>query len=69
MVSKSTPWSPSARERERELFRRALHNRQRIIALVSTVLVLGTLAVVLLTSPGWESVKTTFFDIDYGKEV
>ena len=23
----------------------------------------------MITSPGWESVKTTFFDIDYGKEV
>jgi polar amino acid transport system permease protein len=27
------------------------------------------LAIVLVTSPGWESVKTTFFDISYGKEV
>lgn len=69
MVSNSTPWSPSPRERERELFRRALHSRQRLIALVSTVLVLGTLGVVLVTSPGWESVKRTFFDIEYGKEV
>ena len=69
MVSNSTPWSPSAREHERKLFRKALHNRQRLIALVSTVVVLGTLATVLLTSPGWETVKTTFFDIDYGKEV
>jgi polar amino acid transport system permease protein len=69
VVSNSTPWSPSARERERKLFRKALHNRQRLIALISTVVVLGTLAVVLLTSPGWETVKTTFFDIDYGKEV
>ena len=69
MVSNSTPWSPSARERERKLFRKALHNRQRLIALISTVVVLGTLATVLLTSPGWETVKTTFFDIDYGKEV
>jgi len=68
-VSNSTPWSPSPRERERELFRRALHSRQRCIALVSTVLVLGTLGVVLVTSPGWESVKRTFFDIEYGKEV
>jgi len=68
-VSNSTPWSPSPRERERELFRRALHSRQRSIALVSTVLVLGTLGVVLVTSPGWESVKRTFFDIEYGKEV
>jgi polar amino acid transport system permease protein len=69
VVSNSTPWSPSARERERKSFRKALHNRQRLIALISTVVVLGTLAVVLLTSPGWETVKTTFFDIDYGKEV
>ncbi len=69
MVSNSTPWSPSARERERKLFRKALHNRQRLIALISTFVVLGTLATVLLTSPGWETVKTTFFDIDYGKEV
>ena len=69
VVSNSTPWSPSPRERERELFRRALHSRQRLIALASTVLVLGTLGVVLVTSPGWESVKRTFFDIEYGKEV
>jgi polar amino acid transport system permease protein len=69
VVSNSTPWSPSARERERKLFRKALHNRQRLIAFISTVVVLGTLAIVLLTSPGWETVKTTFFDIDYGKEV
>ena len=69
MVSNTTPWSPSARERERKSFRKALHNRQRIIALISTVGVLGTLAVVLVTSPGWESVKRTFFDIEYGKEV
>jgi len=69
VVSNSTPWSPSARERERELFRKAIHNRQRLIALVSTVLVLGTLTVVLVTSPGWDSVKKTFFDINYGKEV
>lgn len=69
VVSNTTPWSPSPRERERELFRRALQSRQRLIALASTVLVLGTLAVVLVTSPGWESVKRTFFDIEYGKEV
>lgn len=69
MVSNSTPWSPSARERERKSFRKALHNRQRLIALISTVGVLGTLAIILLTSPGWESVKRTFFDIEYGKEV
>jgi polar amino acid transport system permease protein len=69
MVSNTTPWSPSARERERESYRKNLQARKRVIALISTVLVLGTFSAILLTSPGWDSVKTTFFDLDYGKEV
>ena len=69
MVSNTTPWSPSAREREREIYRKNLQARKRVIALISTVLVLGTFSAILLTSPGWESVKTTFFDIEYGREV
>ena len=69
MVSNTTPWSPSAREREREIYRKNLQARKRVIALISTVLVLGTFSAILLTSPGWDSVKTTFFDLDYGKEV
>jgi polar amino acid transport system permease protein len=32
-------------------------------------LVLGTLTIILITSPGWDVVKATFFDIEYGKEV
>jgi polar amino acid transport system permease protein len=69
MVSNTTPWSPSAREREREIYRKNLQARKRVIALISTVLVLGTFSAILLTSPGWDSVKATFFDLDYGKEV
>jgi polar amino acid transport system permease protein len=69
MVSNTTPWSPSARERERESYRKNLQARKRVIALISTVLVLGTFSAILLTSPGWESVKATFFDLDYGREV
>jgi polar amino acid transport system permease protein len=69
MVSNTTPWSPSAREREREIYRKNLQGRKRVIALISTVLVLGTFSAILLTSPGWDSVKATFFDLDYGKEV
>uniref|UniRef100_UPI0040495C23 amino acid ABC transporter permease n=1 Tax=Candidatus Planktophila sp. TaxID=2175601 RepID=UPI0040495C23 len=68
-MSNTTPWSPSAREREREIYRKNLQARKRVIALISTVLVLGTFSAILLTSPGWDSVKTTFFDLDYGKEV
>jgi polar amino acid transport system permease protein len=69
MVSSTTPWSPSARERERESYRKNLQARKRVIALISTVLVLGTFSAILLTSPGWDSVKATFFDLDYGREV
>ncbi len=66
---KSSAWSPSSRELERRALRRKLSRKQAIIAAVSSILVLGTLTIILITSPGWEVVKATFFDIEYGKEV
>jgi polar amino acid transport system permease protein len=66
---KSSAWSPSSRELERRVLRRKLSRKQVIIAALSSIFVLGSLAVVLITSPGWEVVKATFFDIEYGKEV
>jgi len=65
----TSAWSPSSRELERRKIRRSLDRKQAIIAAVSSIAVLGTLAVILVTSPGWEVVKATFFDIQYGKEV
>jgi len=65
----NSAWSPSSREVERGIVRRRISRKQGLIAAISTTLVLGTLALVLITSPGWESVKATFFDIDYGREV
>ena len=65
----NSAWSPSSREVERGIARRRISRKQGLIAAISTTLVLGTLALVLITSPGWESVKATFFDIDYGREV
>ena len=65
----NSAWSPSSREVERGIARRRVSRKQGAIAAISTTLVLGTLALVLITSPGWESVKATFFDIDYGREV
>jgi len=62
-------WSPSSRELERRELRRKISRKQALIAAVSSILVLGTLTIILITSPGWEVVKTTFFDIQYGKEV
>ena len=66
---KTSAWSPSSRELERRALRRKLSRKQAIIAAVSSIFVLGSLALVLITSPGWEVVKATFFDIEYGKEV
>jgi len=66
---KSSAWSPSSRELDRRALRRKLSRKQSLIAAVSSILVLGTLTIILVTSPGWEVVKATFFDIEYGKEV
>jgi polar amino acid transport system permease protein len=65
----NTAWSPSSRELERQRSRRVIKRKQALIAIFSSILVLGTLIIVLVTSPGWESVKSTFFDIGYGQEV
>ena len=65
----NSAWSPSSREIQRRGERKRISRRQGIIAAVSTTVVLGSLFTVLVTSPGWEIVKKTFFDIDYGREV
>jgi len=67
--TQNSAWSPSSREIERRKTRKAMSRKQVGVAAVSSFLVLGTLLIILVTSPGWESVKSTFFDIDYGREV
>lgn len=62
-------WSPSSRELERRNARRQISRKQFTIAGISSVLVLGALYTLIITSPGWQVVKETFFDIDYGREV
>ena len=62
-------WSPSSRELERRKARRQISRKQFTIAGFSSVLVLGALYTLIITSPGWRVVKATFFDLDYGREV
>ena len=62
-------WSPSSREVERRKVRRQISRKQFMIAGISSVLVLGALYSLIITSPGWQVVKETFFDLDYGREV
>lgn len=62
-------WSPSSREVERRKARRQISRKQFMVAGLSSVLVLGALYFLVITSPGWQVVKATFFDLDYGREV
>jgi polar amino acid transport system permease protein len=62
-------WSPSSRELERRNAQRQISRKQFTIAGISSVLVLGALYTLIITSPGWQVVKDTFFDLDYGREV
>lgn len=54
--------TPSDRQLERLRFRRRRTLRRAAIAAVSTIVVLGAMAVAVTQSPGWERVKATFFD-------
>ena len=67
--SDQNTWSPSSREVERRKARRQISRKQFTIAGSSSVLVLGALYALIVNSPGWQVVKATFFDLDYGREV
>jgi polar amino acid transport system permease protein len=60
-VSEAETWQPSAREQEREAVRRSLRRRSLLVSSIATVVVLGGLVLGTVTSPGWDSVKATFF--------
>jgi polar amino acid transport system permease protein len=49
------------RRAEREAAKRAKARRNTLIAAVSSIVVIGGLAALVLTSPGWPTVKETFF--------
>jgi polar amino acid transport system permease protein len=49
------------RRAERELARRRRDRRAQGIAAISTAVVLGGLAILIATSPGWPEVRDTFF--------
>jgi polar amino acid transport system permease protein len=60
-VSEAETWQPSAREQQREAVRRSLRRRSLLVSSIATVVVLGGLVLGTVTSPGWDSVKATFF--------
>jgi polar amino acid transport system permease protein len=56
------------RRLEREAAKRRRHRRGQAIAALSSVVVIGGLALWVLTSPGWPEVQETFFNWDVFKE-
>jgi len=61
-------WQPSARELERRRVRRVLHTRSVLLATVLTVAVFAVVGAVVVSSPGWATVKATFFDWQIAKD-
>jgi polar amino acid transport system permease protein len=65
----TSDWVPSERELKRREFRRKAALKYGLISAFSSALVLGTLVLVLVTSPGFKSLSDTFFNWVYGAEV
>jgi polar amino acid transport system permease protein len=66
---RSIDWTPSQYELERRKARSTQQRRRIAIAAVSSILVIGGLAAVVLTSSGWPVVQDTFFNVEYGLKV
>ena len=55
-------WTPSERARERAAYRRARARRSVTISAASTTVLAVVLVAVVVTSPGWPRVQSSFFD-------
>jgi polar amino acid transport system permease protein len=62
-------WQPSELELSRRKARAKKNRRNAFVAAISSILVLGTLAIIAVTSPGWNSLSDAFFKWTYGVEV
>jgi polar amino acid transport system permease protein len=62
-------WEPSPQEIARRIARKSKNRKNSLIAAISSFVVLGSLAVIVVTSPGWKSLSETFFAWAYGVEV
>ena len=60
--SRALSWSPSEREIARATQRKAIARKHALVATISSVLVIGSLVLVVISSPGWAIFHQTFFD-------
>jgi polar amino acid transport system permease protein len=54
-------WVPSAHQQRRDAYRRAQNVRSILIAVASTVVLGGGLAAAVVSAPGWDRTRSTFF--------
>ena len=62
-------WSPSSHELARRQVRRTLRVRSTVIATATTVVVFVVVGLLVVSSPGWATVKETFFDGHHARAV
>lgn len=62
-------WTPSPIARERAAYRAARRRRTFLVALASTLVLVGAAIAVVVTSPGWERTRNSFFDLDVAADV
>ena len=60
-------WTPSPRELERRALRRRLRLRSIAIATVASLAFFVAVGAALVTSPGWPTVRATFFSVEDAK--
>ncbi len=68
MTDAGTP-GVSARQLERDAYRRRRARSRAAVAVVSTVVVLGVLTAGVLLSPGWPRVRETYFNLGEARSV
>ncbi len=68
-MSGETPWAPSDVQRERLTYRRKRSLGRGALAAASTTVVLVALLVITISSPGWDRVRATYFDVAYARAV
>ena len=68
MTDNAGAWVPSARQAERDRYRRRRTRRRGLVAAASTVVVLGVLVIAVVSAPGWDRVQQTYFDPAMARE-
>lgn len=59
---------PSPRQRERDAYRRSRSRRSVAVSAASTAALVAVLVVVTVSSPGWERVRASFFDLQVARD-